>query len=65
MVMYEQIVQLVSTVIFPIAMCILMCLYINKRDEEHKKEVEGFVESIQGMKLVLEQLKTILERRGQ
>lgn len=65
MIMYEQIVQLISTVVFPIAMCILMCLYINKRDEEHKKEVEGFVESIQDVKLVLEQLKTILERRGQ
>ena len=65
MVMYEQIVQLVSTVIFPIAMCILMCLYINKRDEEHKKEVEGFTESINNVRLVLEQLKTILERRGQ
>lgn len=63
--MYEQIISLVSTVAFPIAMCILMCLYINKRDEEHKKEVEGFTQSINDMKLVLEQLKTILERRGQ
>lgn len=63
--MYEQVVQLVSTVVFPIAMCILMCFYINKRDEEHKKEVEGFTESINNVRLVLEQLKTILERRGQ
>ena len=63
--MYEQIIGLVSTVAFPIAMCILMCLYINKKDEEHKKEVDGFTESINDVKLVLEQLKTILERRGQ
>ena len=63
--MYEQIVTLVSTVVFPIAMCILMCLYINKRDEEHKKETQGYIESIHEVKLVLEQLKTILERRGQ
>lgn len=63
--MYDQIVTLVSTVIFPIAMCIIMCLYINKRDDEVRKEREQYVEAIQGVKLVLEQLKTILERRGQ
>ncbi len=62
---FEQVVQLISTVAFPIAMCILMCLYINKLQEQHKQEMSSMTDALNGVKLVLEQLKTILERRGQ
>ena len=62
---FEQVLQLISTVAFPIAMCILMCMYVNKLQEQHRTESKEFAEALEGVKLVLEQLKTILERRGQ
>ena len=62
---YEQIVSLVSTVAFPIAMCLLMCFYITRLQEQHRTESEKLNDSLNEVKLVLEQLKTILERRGQ
>ena len=62
---FDQVIQLISTVAFPIAMCILMCLYVNKLQEQHKAESKEFSEALCEVKLVLEQLKTILERRGQ
>ena len=62
---FEQVIQLISTVAFPIAMCILMCLYVNKLQEQHRAESKETTEALEQIKLVLEQLKTILERRGQ
>lgn len=62
---FDQVIQLISTVAFPIAMCILMCLYVNKLQEQHRHESEQLAEKLENVKLVLEQLKTILERRGQ
>jgi hypothetical protein len=62
---FEQVIQLISNTAFPISMCILMCLYVNKLQEQHKAESKEFTEALESVRLVLEQLKTILERRGQ
>lgn len=35
------ITQLIANIGFPIAMCIAFLWYINKRDTEHKEEVDG------------------------
>lgn len=61
----EQITTLISNTVFPIAMCILMCVYVNKMQEQHRQEMKEYTEALNGVRLVLEQLKTILERRGQ
>lgn len=60
-----EVTTLISNVAFPIAMCIMMGLYIKQIQDNHSKESKEFSEALQGVKLVLEQLKTILERRGQ
>lgn len=36
-----QIAQIVSTLGFPIAMCLLFFWYITKRDEQHKEEIKA------------------------
>jgi hypothetical protein len=61
----SEITQLISNVAFPIAMCIMMGLYIKQLQDNHSKESKEFADALEGVKLVLEQLKTILERRGQ
>lgn len=35
----SEIVSLIGTVGFPIVMCLLMCFYINKINEDHKNEI--------------------------
>lgn len=47
---FEQVIQLISTVAFPIAMCILMCLYVNKLQEQHRAESKGDYRSIRKCK---------------
>lgn len=59
------VVQLISNVGFPIAMCILMYIRMSKESEQHKAEIEKLSEAISNNTIVLEQLKTILDRRGQ
>ena len=39
-----QIVQIVSTLGFPIAMCLLFFWYITKRDEQHSEEIKAIQE---------------------
>jgi molecular chaperone GrpE (heat shock protein) len=43
----------------------MMGLYIKQLQDNHSKESKEFADALEGVKLVLEQLKTILERRGQ
>lgn len=62
---YDEIIQLISGVAFPIAMCILMGIYISKLQEQYNAQLTKLDDSLDNVKLVLEQLKTILERRGQ
>ena len=40
----SQIVQIVSTLGFPIAMCLLFFWYITKRDEQHSTEIKAIQE---------------------
>lgn len=52
----EQVVQLISSVGFPIACCLVCFWYINKMTEQHKEEIAGLQESINNNTLVLEKL---------
>ena len=63
----EAILTAISTVGFPIAMCLLFAWYIYKRDEkesakdsEHKEEVDKLSEAITNNTVVMEKILKVL-----
>lgn len=63
----QEVETLITTVGFPIAMCLLFAWYIYKRDEkeiakdsEHKQEVDKLSEAITNNTLVMEKLLKVL-----
>ena len=63
----QEIETLITTVGFPIAMCLLFAWYIYKRDEkdttkdnEHKKEVDKLSEAITNNTIVMEKILKVL-----
>lgn len=63
----KEIETLITTVGFPIAMCLLFAWYIYKRDEkdsakdmEHKQEVDKLSEAISNNTIVMEKLLKLL-----
>lgn len=51
-----EIIQAISTVGFPIAMCLILLWYINKQAEAHKEETTKFTEALNTNTLVLQKL---------
>lgn len=63
----QEVETLITTVGFPIAMCLLFAWYIYKRDEkdsnkdlEHKQEVDKLSEAITNNTIVMEKILKIL-----
>lgn len=54
--MIDSITTLVSTVGFPIGMCLIMCYYINKINDVHKEETDKFAEALNNNTIVLQKL---------
>lgn len=50
------ITQIVSTVGFPIAMCVTLLWYIKEQSNNHKQETEKFTEALNNNTLVLQKL---------
>lgn len=50
------IIQIVSTVGFPIAMCVALLWYIQDVADKHKQETEKFTEALNNNTLVLQKL---------
>lgn len=50
------ITQIVSSVGFPITMCIALLWYIKEISDKHKKETEEFTEALNNNTLVLQKL---------
>lgn len=57
----ENITQFISSVGFPIAMCLLMFWYMQKESENHKAETDGLKEAINELKLAITTLINKLE----
>ena len=51
-----SITQIVSTVGFPIAMCVALLWYIKEIEDNHKEETEKFTEALNSNTLVLQKL---------
>lgn len=54
--MINELSTLISTLGFPIGMCLIMCYYINKINEAHKDETDKFAEALNNNTLVLQKL---------
>ena len=52
----EIIIQIISTVGFPIAMCVALLWYIKDMADKHKKETEQLTEALNNNTLVLQKL---------
>lgn len=52
----DVIVQLITTVGFPIAMCCALLWYIVQQNKEHKVETSEFVKALNSNTLVLQKL---------
>lgn len=57
----ENITQFISSVGFPIAMCLLMFWYMQKESENHRAETDGLKEAINELKLAITTLINKLE----
>lgn len=57
----QSIIQVISTLGFPIFCCIYMAWYINKTNENHREEVSKLTEIIQNNTLALTKLTDKIE----
>ena len=71
----SEISQLISSIGFPIAICVLMCYYIkctqdnyrtdiNNLNEKHKEETTNLVQAINNNTLVIKELSERLNSEG-
>lgn len=56
----SAIIQSISTVGFPIVMCLILLWYIKDIIEKHKEETEKFVEALNNNTLVLQKVCDVL-----
>lgn len=54
--MINDLSTLISTLGFPIGMCLIMCYYINKTGDSHKEETAKFAEALNNNTVVLQKL---------
>lgn len=54
--MINELSTLISTLGFPIGMCLIMCYYINKINDAHKLESDKFAEALNNNTVVLQKL---------
>lgn len=57
----DTVTQLVSTLGFPIVMCLIMFKYMQEESENHKKEVDALKDSLQENTVVLADLKSMIQ----
>ncbi len=44
--MLNEIATLISTLGFPVTMCVILCCYVNKITESHKEESKSFADAL-------------------
>lgn len=52
----DNIVQIVTQLGFPIAMCLLLFWYVTKKDEAHREEMNKMSEAVNNNTLVMQKL---------
>jgi preprotein translocase subunit YajC len=57
----ESVIQLVSNVGFPVAVCIALFFYMEKQNERHQQETDKLNETVQSNTKVLTELCTLIK----
>lgn len=57
---YDAFINMVSTLGFPIVVAAALFWYINKKDENHKEEINSLRSSLDRNTSILEELKTLI-----
>lgn len=57
----NEIINTISNVGFPIAVCVVMFYYMNRQSEKHKEEIDNLSETLQGNTKVLTELCTLIK----
>lgn len=52
----DEIISIIQSFGFPIAVCVICFWYINKINDDHKSEVNALTDAIHEMRVVLQQL---------
>lgn len=60
----QTVTTIISTVGFPICVCLLCFWYINKMQEQHKAETDKLAEALNNNTLVMQKLIDNLESKG-
>lgn len=60
---YQLVLQAITTVGFPIAMCLLLFWYIREQSENHKEEIGKLSEAVNNNTLIIQRLTDILDRK--
>lgn len=60
----QDVTSIISTVGFPIAVCLICFWYINKMQEQHKAETDKLAEALNNNTLVMQKLIDNLESKG-
>ena len=58
----STIAQLISTIGFPIAMCIYLLIYIKSFDEKYCEKLDGMAKAIENNTIVITKLMTMIDR---
>lgn len=58
---FDSIANLITTIGFPIAVCLICFWYINKMQESHKSEIDKLSEALQNNTIVMQKLVDKLE----
>lgn len=57
----DSVIQLVSNVGFPVAVCIALFFYMEKQNERHQQETDKLNETLQSNTKVLTELCTLIK----
>lgn len=60
---YQVVLQAITTVGFPIAMCLLLFWYIREQSDRHKEEIGKLSEAVNNNTLIIQRLTDILDRK--
>ncbi len=58
---FNVIIQTITTVGFPIAMCLILMWYINKTNEDHKEEIAKMSDALENNTLAITRLVAQLD----
>lgn len=53
---FNAVVQAISTIGFPIVMCLILMYYVNKQNEAHKSEIDDLRKTIEANTIVTQKL---------